>query len=130
MNYPKLDGNAVKDGLQKLAEGIGALGIIAILYKGMEAQTETVIVLAKDLKIKSKDFRALAQKILDGCHSKNFCAADKACGMLAAATDSEWVILFAIHKDGAVNVTASQPNLVEFAAGFALQIANSFDAMN
>lgn len=128
-HYPKLGGDLAY-GCQRLAEGLGAVGAVVVLYRGKTEQTEVGMTFALQLKVDAAAFRRLMDEILKNLYATSIGISNKACVMLAGATDAECVILFLIEKDGAVRVAVSQPKSNEFVAAYALQIANSFDAMN
>jgi hypothetical protein len=128
-HYAKLGGDLTY-ACQRLAEGVGAVGVVVVLARGMTEEAEVGMTFAPGLRINPGDFRGLTDEILKGSYSASISKADKACTMLAEATRAECVILFVINKDGTVRVNVSQPKPNDFVAAFALQIANSFDAMN
>jgi hypothetical protein len=91
--YPKIGGD-ITYGCQRLAQGLNTLGAIAILYRGKSESAETGISLAPGFKFGSEEFKGLTEKILDNCYAQSIRIPDKACQMLAEATDAEDVILF------------------------------------
>jgi hypothetical protein len=127
--YPKLGGDLLH-GCQRLAEGLGAVGAVAVLYRGMSEETEFGMTFATELKMGGAGFRKLTEEILNDTYSESITRPNKACVMLAEATGAECVMLFLIQKGGVVQVSVSQPKTSEFVAAFALQIANSLDEMN
>src|SRR5436190_16238997 len=127
--YAKLGGNLTY-ACQRLAEGINAIGVVAVLYRGKTTEAEIAMTFARELKIDAEDFRKLTGTILENSYAASLSIADRPCEMLAEATGSECVMLFVIRKDGAIQVKVSKPQSNEFVAAFALQISNSFNAMN
>lgn len=127
--YPKM-GCGLTVACQRLAEGMNALGVIVILYRGEKEMVETGVAFANGINFEPAEFRRLTNEILDGSFSTSISVADRACGMLADATDAECVIMFVIGKDGFVQTRVNRPESKEFVAGYALQIAKGFDAMN
>jgi len=128
-HYPKLGGDLAY-GCQRLIESSGAGSAVVILYRGENEQTEVAMQLAPWLDIGAAAFRRLTDEILKDTYAASIGTANKVCKLLMTATSAECVILFLIEKDGALRVWVSQPKPNEFVASFALQIADSFDAMN
>jgi hypothetical protein len=128
-NYPKLGGD-LDSACQRLGKGLDAIGVVAVLYRGMNEKAEMCITFAPGVNIKPEEFRKLMNAILEDTYSTSIAKTNKGCVMLAEATNSECVILFVIKKDGSVLVNVSEPKPNEFVAAFALQVANGFDAMN
>jgi|SRR5579862_9460454 len=128
-HYPKM-GCGLTCACQQLAEGMSALGVIVILYRGQKEMVETGITFANGFRFEPAEFRRLTNEILDGSFLTSISVADKACGMLADATEAECVIMFVIGKDSYVQTRVSRPESKEFVAGYALQIANGLEAMN
>jgi len=85
---------------------------------------------APQLKVDAATFHRLNEEILENSYATSMEISNKACVMLAEATGAECVILFLIEKDGAVRIAVSEPKSNEFVAAYALQIADSFNAMN
>src|ERR1035441_5650331 len=102
-NYPKLGGD-LDYACQRLGKGLDAIGVVAVLYRGMNEEAEMCITFAPGVKIKPEEFRKLTNEILENTYSTSIAKANKACMMLAEATNSECVILFLIKKDGTVLV--------------------------
>lgn len=127
--YPKI-GGTLGQACGLLAKGLGAVGAVIILYRGMKEKTETAMSLAPGLKMDAAAFEGLTNAILNDTYTTSISTPNQACIKLAAATDAECVILFLIEKDGAVRVSVSQPKPKDFVAAFALGIANGVLAMN
>ena len=127
--YPKLGGDLVY-GCKRLAQGLDAVGAIAVLYRGTNEHTEIGMSFAPELEIDATVFRQLTDAILNNTYSASITRPHGACLMLAEATDADCVVLFLIKRDGAVNIIVSQPSSNEFVAAFALKIAQSFDSRN
>ena len=128
-HYPKLGGD-LKYGCERLAKGLGAVGAVVVLYRGMKEETEIGMSFAPGFKISATVFRQLTDEILKDTYSVSIDSPNRACVMLAEQTCAECVILFLIEKDGAVRVAVNQSRPKDFVAAFALGIANSFVAMN
>lgn len=128
-HYPKLGGD-LTSGCRRLAEGLGAVGVVAILYRGQSEQAEVGMTFAPGLQIDAAAFHKLTDEILKNTYALSTATPNRGCVMLAEATGAECVILFIIEKDGAMLVSVSQPKSNEFVAAFALGIANSYNAEN
>lgn len=128
-HYAKLCGDLTY-ACQRFAEGGDAIGVVIVLFRGMAIEAEVAMAFAPEIKINPQEFRELVKEILRGLYTTSISKADKTCVMLAEATNSECVILYAINRDGIFRVNVSQPKSNEFVAAFALQVANGLDARN
>lgn len=128
-HYPMLGGN-LTSGCERLAKGLGAVAAVIVLYRGPHKEAEVGMSFTLGLRIDGAAFRRLTNEILNGTYTESIATVNKACVMLAKATDAEGVILFLIDKDGAVRVAVNQPMAKDFVAAFALGIANRYVAMN
>ena len=120
--YPQLGGDLAY-ACERLGKGLGALGVIIILYRGEGRQTEIALSFAPSFETDSAEFERLTTHILADVYSTNISKSDKACEMLCKATAAECVIVFIINHDGPVRVGVSEPRSKEFVAAFALQIS-------
>jgi hypothetical protein len=125
-----LFGGDINCGCRRLAEGLGAVGAVAVVYRGMKEEAEIGMTFAPGLSVGPNEFRQLTEAILAGDFAESLKTPNKACVMFAQATEAESVILFVIRKDGTVSVSVSEPKPAEFVAAFSLGISNNFDSMN
>jgi hypothetical protein len=127
--YPKFGGD-LRYACQRLAEGLDASGVVIVLYRGEREEAEIGMTFGPGLEIDAAGFCALADDLLENAYSASLSAADRACVMLAEATDAKCAILFIINKEGGIRVSVSAPQSGEFVSASALYIADALAARN
>jgi hypothetical protein len=109
--YPMM-GCTLTDACERLGRARNAIGVIAIVWRGDEAETEVGMSFNPGYRIKDlvDGFHRLGGKIIEGQYAV---PQDRAVELIAKAVESEYVVLVMIEADGSVRIAHNQPFRLE-----------------